>query len=144
MSTDEPQQGPAELQAWVRAQLDAGVQELMASGVFDSPMVEAKPAWVFPFEVLLGKVRVHGAGFMWLICGGVPTDCLDSSAAETPREALRHFAMKWHLGAARLGDPAVQQSLDADAAYLGQRGQKLAQLAEALYALVDDEKLWGR
>ena len=131
-----------ELTAWVRRELDAGVEELIKSGAFGGMLVEAKPAWAFPYRVLLGKVREQGGPFSWLICGEVPTDSLASSAASTPREALRHFAMKWHLGAARLQDPSVQQTLDLAPELLSQGGERLAGWAEDLYALVADDSLW--
>jgi len=119
----------AEIQAWLRLQLDAAVQELMNNGVVENLLVEAKPAWVFPLQILIGKIRAQGDSrqFRWFICGEVPTDHLDSTGASTPREAARYFAMKWQLDAARR-----QEGFD----------KQLADKAEALYALVDDTRLW--
>lgn len=119
----------AEMRAWVQLQLDAAVQELMNNGVVESLLVEAKPAWIFPLQILIGEIREQGDSrqFKWFICGEVPTDHLNSADASTPREAARHFAMKWQLDAAR-----DQEGFD----------KQLADKAEALYALVDDARLW--
>ena len=64
--------------------------------------------------------------FVWTISGEVPTDYLNSEAADTPRAAARHFAMQWQLDAAR--DP--------------QSGSALAEKAEYLFKVVGDESLW--
>ena len=117
------------MQAWLQLQLDAAVQELMNNGIVESLLVEAKPAWVFPLQILIGKIREQGDSTQskWFICGEVPTDHLNYAHASTPREAARHFAMKWQLDATR-----HQEGFD----------NELADKAEALYALVDDARLW--
>lgn len=116
------------LQAWIRRQLDAAVHELMERGLVASPVVEAKPAWVLPHTLLIGKIRDQSwAGeFYWFICGEAPLTHALSSVATTPREAARHFALQWQLTAARRGDA----------------GNPLAQRAEALYQLVDEDVFW--
>ena len=125
---DKP--GREELKAWVKQHLDTAVRELTGKDIFESLLVEAKPAWVFPFRVLIGKVREQGQPreFQWFICGDVPTDHVNSGVASTPRDVARHFALKWQLDAARQQeDPG---------------GGELAEQAEALYELVDQSGLW--
>lgn len=127
MRENRDKQDQEELQAWVKQTLKAAVGELIDKGAFESLLVEAKPAWVFPFRVLIGRIREKGQSklFDWFICGEVPTDLVDSRTASSPHEAARYFAMKWQLEAAR------QQVLSEQ-----------ADQAEALYALVEDEALW--
>jgi hypothetical protein len=117
-----------ELDAWIKQQIDAAVQELIARGVVDSAVVEAKPAWVLPFALLIGKVREHGraSGFDWFICGDAPITITGFAVADRPREAARHFALQWQLEAARQGEA----------------GKDLAKKAEALYELVEEDGLW--
>jgi hypothetical protein len=117
------------LQAWVKEQLDAAVQVLMKQGLVESIVVEAKPAWVLPYTLLIGKIRDQArlGGFSWFICGDAPLTHADSSVAATPREAARHFALQWHLQAARQGDD----------------GNALAEKADALYQLVEEATLWN-
>ncbi|MGH6947794.1 MAG: DUF4826 family protein [Kiloniellales bacterium] len=119
--------------AWVRRKIAEAVEEFQKRSIADSAVLEAKPAWAFPFNVVIGKVRGQrdDSHFFWTICGDVPCDFLASSVAATPREAARHFALKWQLEAAR------------------QRGSEQAALAddreraaEALYDLVRDDVLW--
>ena len=116
------------LQAWVKQQLDEAVQELIGQGIFQRLLIEAKPAWVFPFQILIGEIRKREQGeeLSWLICGDLPTSHLRSTHASSPREVARHFALKWQLDAARLGD----------------EGRDLAEKAMALYELVNIESLW--
>jgi hypothetical protein len=120
----------AELRPWVREQLDAAVQTLNTLQVFDDPFVESKPAWVLPMQILLGKARAQSDpfAFKWFICGELPFDHIESAAAATPREALRHFAMKWQMDAGQI---------DANAA------ANLIDKAELLYDLSEDDRFWS-
>jgi hypothetical protein len=116
------------LNAWIKQHMDSAVRELMDLGLAEGVIVEAKPAWVFPFTLLIGRLREHGqlGGFDWFICGDAPTSHVSSTVAATPREAARHFALQWQIDAARQGDA----------------GEDLARKAEALYELVEQDSLW--
>ncbi|MCH7501891.1 MAG: DUF4826 family protein [Proteobacteria bacterium] len=118
------------LQPWIRSQLDSAVQTLIKLQVFEGALIEVKPAWTLPFQLLIGKAREQSdaRNFRWFICGDIPLDHLGSAAASTPREAAKHFAMKWQLDAARLQDDS---------------SETLIENAEALYALADDDNLWA-
>ena len=137
--------GRAELDSWIKKHLDAAVRKFMKRGKIDSLLVEAKPAWVLPFQILIGKIRAKGSSkeFDWFICGEVPTDYMESSVASTPRDAAKHCAMKWQLAAAR-----HQQKIGQNPVAITQESQKeepVAQLinqAEALYAVVEDDRAW--
>ncbi len=134
-----------ELDAWTKKQMHAAVEKLTKAGVFDSPAVEAKPAWALPFQILIGKIRDQGGaqGFFWFICGEVPTDFLPSSVAATPRKAARHFSLKWQMAASQ-----YEANLDAgpsdavDGVPSGQSASHLAEQAEALYDLTEEDRLW--
>ena len=128
-----------DLKVWIKQHLDAAVQELMDRGIFDSVIVEAKPAWSFPFGILIFKIRQqgHAGGFDWAICGSCPTDYVHSSLAATPREAARHFALKWQLEASRQTEEAIQA---ATATITSTRD--LTKMAESLYELVMQDDLW--
>lgn len=142
-NADLPEQ--AELDTWIKKHLDASVKKYMKQGNIESVMVEAKPAWVLPFQILIGKIRTPGSSneFFWFICGEVPTDYLESSVAFAPRDAAKHFAMKWQLAAAR-----HQQKVEQNPATIAQSSQQedpaaeLVTQAEALYGLVEDDRLW--
>ena len=144
---DEPQDntGRAKLDDWVKKQLDAAVQKLMKQGLFDNLIIEAKPAWVMPYQILIGKIRAQGqpTAFDWFICGEVPTDHLESVVASSPREAARHFAMKWQLQAARYQQTTASQPADTELqSSEPKQVEQLTEKAEALYELVEHEQLW--
>ena len=146
MDVNQENRGQEELKVWIKTQLDVAVQKIIKHGNIDSLIVEAKPAWVLPFQILIGKIRAQGDGneFQWFICGEAPTDYLESALAATPREAARHFAMKWQLGAARYQEQAGQdEAADKEADTNWQEPvEQLVEKAEALHALVDDTRLW--
>lgn len=121
----------AELDAWLRPLIEDASGKLGEMGLFDDPLMDIKPAWALPQQVLIGKVRAHGnpARFRWFICGEMPLDHIGDEVATSPREAARHFSLKWQLDATRLG---------------GDAADTLAQQAEALYALVEDDTLWSK
>ena len=142
ISKDGSGHGKEKLKAWVAQQLKAAVSELTKKQLFDTFLVEAKPAWVLPFQILIGKVRERGQSkdFDWFICGEVPTDLISSNVAGSPREAARYFALKWQLDASREQDLSDQKSPGAMTQAGGHEG--LANQAEALYALVEDPRVW--
>jgi hypothetical protein len=115
---------------WSRETFDAGVREIIELGVLGGAVVEARPSWALPDSIVIGQIRETNVptGFTWLICGDLPTDHVGSAVATTPRDAARHFSLKWQLDAARNIEPALAETLIAK--------------AEALYELVEDESLW--
>jgi hypothetical protein len=129
----------------LRGGTNKAVEEINQRGIIDSMLVEARPIWSLPYQIVIGQVRSEKekATFKWIICGVVPVDCVDSSVASTPREAARYFAMKWQLDAARYRDPSVQRTLgpEQDQSW-DQLGETLAHMAEALYELVDADSHW--
>lgn len=134
----EEQPSQEELNAWIKKQLDAVVRKSMKQGRMEGLLIEAKPAWVLPFQILVGMIRQQDRtdGFDWCICGEVPTDFLQHGVADSPREALRHFSMKWQLAAARHEEVNLKNPVQDDPA-----GQ-LAAHAEDIYDLVEDDRLW--
>ena len=122
--------------AWAEARIEEAVREFIRRGISDSPALEAKPAWALPFNVVIGKIREQGdeSTFFWAIGGEMPCDFIASSVAATPREAARHFALKWQLDAARQRESAGQEALAED-------GRERA--AESLYELVTDDRVWS-
>ena len=120
--------GHEELSTWIKKNFDNAVEELTRRGVAEGLLVEAKPAWLLPFQILIGKMRERErpGRFLWFICGDTPTDCIPGSHAATPREAARHFALKWQLDAS--GEGVVDTELSVKAG--------------ALYELVEADSFW--
>lgn len=138
-----PIAGSEELDTWIRQQVELAVAEFLRLGTVDSPLVEAKPAWVFPLKVLIGKLREQRGGqqYIWFICGDVPFDYISSSVAESPRQAARHFVLKWQLNAERArsamtGKGVATQGVD-------QPPDRLESAAELLFELVSENALWN-
>jgi hypothetical protein len=131
-----------ELDAWVKKSLNTAVYKYIDKGIVDSAVVEAKPAWVLPFQILIGKIRAKDQpeNFTWVICGELPTDYVASSVATTPKEVARHFSLKWQLTASKVQKKNTEQApspiTQDDVA------NNLIGHAEALYELVENEPLW--
>lgn len=131
------------LNAWIKTQLNVAVAELTDQGRIESMLIEAKPAWVLPFQILIGKIRAQGesSNFEWFICGDLPTDFLESTVASTPRDVARHFSMKWQLQAARHQAMENQGPRGPDSGR-DEIDSQLPEKAEALYGLVNEPGLW--
>jgi len=136
-----------ELKKWVKNQLQSAVKELTEQGLFNTAMVEAKPAWVLPFGLLIGMIREQGESnsFDWFIKGDFPADRVHSSKASTAREAARHFALQWQLEARRIedhnGKPPGER---APSSVAGKTSSQLVEMAQSLYELVDQDSLWAQ
>jgi len=116
--------------AWMQKLIDDAVKGAADAGVTEDALVEARPAWALPNRLLVGQVRsqMNPRAFHWFIAGEVPLDFLPSDNAPLPRDALRHFAMKWQLEAERTDDET--------------RKAELIDLAESVYELAADERFW--
>jgi len=112
--------------AWGKDQLSDSIDDLSDAKIIDGPAVEARIVWMVPMEMFIAELResVSHPPAIWVIGGNVATDHVDVRLAESPRDAARHFALKWQMTAARDGDDAR------------------AIQAERLYALVEVDEAW--
>ena len=146
MSSQEGAPSREEAMAWAKDRLGQAVNEIMKSGLFDGMTVEARLEWMLPNKIVIGRVRDSGPGQReyWLIAGELPTDCIDAELCATPREAAKHFALKWQVGAEQIRDPELRkaqglnQEIDWEAA-----SNDLASVAESLYQVVEADNVWG-
>ena len=128
-----------------KEQLDAAVNELINSNVFEKARIEARIVWLIKGKVMLAQVREASGSkaFRWLITGNiVPTDHIDSSVAELPRDAVRHFCLKWQLGAENVRNLPQKARKSMRHLDLDDMGQQLINQAETLHDLVSDDSFW--
>ena len=128
--TDDQKAVPTEENlAWGKERLTAAVDELSDKGIVTTPFVEARIAWMLPGQFFIAELRESSTlpPALWLIGGDdVPVDHVDVMLADTPRDAARHFGLKWQLQLSREGDNAV-----------------LEQKAEMLLGLVQADDAWA-
>ncbi len=131
MSESEQNKIPPSVSAWTRETFDKAVRQLIAGGLIDVEVIEARPFWTLEDQIVIGQVREANASvvFHWVICGAVPTDHIGSELAATPRDVARHLSLKWQLDADRPGiDPS--------------EAERLRQSAELLYGLTERDDIW--
>lgn len=140
IQTDE---GKRELLAWVTGQLQAQARHVVQKKLVTGSKARAYAAWALPGKLCLGRiVSVNDkAQAYWVISGDAPTDELQLKLAATPRDAARHFALKWQMMAARLGD-ARKPAQSAKPETWTEVSDKLAWTAEALYRLTTEDEHW--
>ncbi len=111
-----PEDNPAfsdENLAWTKARLTEAIDELSNKGIIETPFVEARLAWTLPQQFFIAELRENSTSpsALWLIGGAeIPCDHVDTALASTPRDAARHFGMKWQLAIAREGENPVLEA----------------------------------
>jgi len=134
------------LKDWFKPLLDKVVQEMLKRNAVTGTAVEASPAWAFPNKILIAKVWGMGqkTRFIWTISGeGVITDYIAGSMATTPKDAAKHFALKWQMDADRLLAVGETKGPTQDAQLqMVNYANKLIKDAESLYDLTDKEEIW--
>ncbi len=136
-----------DFKTWYRTLLNAVVQEMVRVEAISGENIEAKPFWAIPLRILIGQIRVQGAQeFIWVISGpDVSTDHIDGNLAASPRDAARHFAMKWQMDAERLNTLVKQKAevvnpeVDREAF-----ANTLIGYAESLYDIVNNDDFWDQ
>jgi hypothetical protein len=134
------------LKKWFKPILDDVVKEMIARKAIVGAAVEANPVWAIPHQILIAKVWGMGQKnrFIWTISGeGVITDHIAGSMAATPKDAARHFALKWQMDADRLRQLGSSKSPVANTnTHMGNYADKLIKDAEFLYDLTEREEAW--
>lgn len=145
---------PAELEAftkWVQGQINAMGRHAHTSGLVATEAT-GQMIWAVPHEVFIGKVwpAQNRRTTYWVVAGeGLPTDHIAAELAATPRDAARHFALKWQLESVHLSslsEPERSARTDADASRRvdwTQIGTTLKRQAELLYGYVERDDLWA-
>lgn len=134
------------LKSWYKPLLDAVVLEMQARKVLSGTAVEASPVWMVPHKILIAKIWGLGQKnrFVWAISGeAVITDHIPGKMAATPKDAARHFSLKWQMDADRLIALGKTKGPVADSQqHMGSYVNKLIQDAEALYDLTERDEIW--
>lgn len=134
------------LKSWYTKSLDAVAREMIRLGAVTGTAIEARPVWISPYKVLIAKVWdvSQKSKFIWTISGdGVVTDHIAGPVATTPKEAARHFSLKWQMDADRLLQLA-KNKLPVENAEINMEAytNKLIQCAEYLYDFTSRDDVW--
>ena len=134
---------------WAQQQMQAMGKHLATHGLISRDEIRVEARWNYPFRVLIAQAwgSKDEARKFWVIAGDVPVDHIEGAAASDARGALKHFAMRWQVKGARV------KSADRDlAAPQAERsklrinwtevGDTLADQAEFIYALAEDDRNW--
>ena len=144
MTDSKAEKDRAALDSWFKPLIDATVKEMLARQAVTDTAVEASPVWMLPYKILISKVWgiSQKTRFIWTISGeAVVTDHIPGSMAATPRDAARHFSLKWQMDADRL--IAVGKSKKpAEGQHMGNYANKLIRDAESLYDLTEQADIW--
>ncbi|CAN5214386.1 hypothetical protein BH24PSE2_BH24PSE2_02570 [soil metagenome] len=142
---------PADFEAfttWAQGEINAMGQHAHTSGLVATE-ARGQMMWAVPQKAFIGKVwpEQDRRASYWVISGeGLPTDHIAADLATTPRDAARHFALKWQLESTHLSSLSGQAraSRDDDAADVDwtEIGKTLERQAELLYDYVQRDDLW--
>lgn len=134
------------LKAWYTKLLYAVVRDMIKIGAVSGAAAEARPVWISPYKVLIAKVweASQKSNFIWTISGeAVITDHIAGNVATTPRDAARHFSLKWQMDADRLLELAKNKGAgESTEANMEAYTTKLIQYAEYLYDMASRDEVW--
>ena len=127
---------------WAQQKLRVLVKEVVERQLLSFPAIEAAAEWSLHGSVLVGRLRnaTNQADWFWLIGGeNLSTDIAPSSVANSPRELIRYFALRWQIGAAQLQD---QSDILVNSFSTHAKASELQKMAEGLYRLSETEGIW--
>jgi aconitase A len=125
-----------EQESWVREQYQSANQHLAERGLLSDRIITKESRYLVP-NLAIWKFKLQNGKYVWVINGRVTTDHVSADVAKDAREAMRHFSLNWQLKAENIlnGDRAPDET-----------EKKLADVmirnAEAVYAVIQDERLW--
>lgn len=132
--------------AWCTSLLDQVVKEMIRVKAVTGAAVQAAPVWMLPHEMLMAKVWAvtKESDFVWtLSVDKLIADYVAGSLAATPRDAARHFALKWQMDADRLVNFGQSEaSGKKDGERMKEFSTKLIEKAELLYDLTNRDEPW--
>ena len=132
---------------WLKEQIQGMNHHVYTSGLI-STEASGRCVWAVPHLVFLGQIwpMQDRSKKYWVISGlDLPTDHIDDSMASTPRDAARHFSMKWQLQSSKVAELGEQGNSDdgsTAATDWQQIASSLQSNAEALYTLIERDELW--
>ncbi len=144
MTEQNPDMDKEALKSWYTKLLYAVVREMVKTGAVPGPAAEARPVWISPNKVLIAKVweASQKSNFIWTISGeAVITDHIAGNLAATPREAARHFSLKWQMDADRLLEVAKSKGANTEAS-MEAYTTRLIGYAEYLYDMASRDDAW--
>nr|WP_068546320.1 DUF4826 family protein [Thalassotalea crassostreae] len=119
-------------QQWVREQYLNATKYLAEKGVVTQSVEVQTSRYLAPIFAVW-KLKTIDNDAIWVISGDLPCDHIQAEAADTVRDSLRHFSMKWQLQAQNIAGTTTEQA---------QFAKFLVGRAEGLYQLFENENLW--
>jgi hypothetical protein len=122
---------------WSRKQY-AEVQRYCSKNQFQIKQIVQPESRLLPPLLAVWKVELNDVDVkaIWVIGGEVPTDHVALTAAQTAREAMKHFSMSWQLKATQI--EAESEGNKSKMQYV----HTLIRSAEGVYELASKDELW--
>ncbi|MBW3567501.1 MAG: DUF4826 family protein [Proteobacteria bacterium] len=149
MTTQTPEQ--AAIEEWVQKNSKMLADYLFSMSVLTRDM-KLSCRWIVPHKVMVaeGWAEKNPNDRYWLVAGSnaVLMDYAKAEVAKSPREALRHFALKWQLQAERIRTTGDRREFDAQTRNalagvdMSTIADSIAEKAEYLYSLTENDVNW--
>lgn len=128
---------------WARAALLRICERLIEDDVVGRD-AHAEVAWTIPERYLIARISsdARPREVFWATGGDLPVDYVSAGVAASPREAARHFCLRWQLEGARIADLSKNAGPGATSEWQ-QVGGSLAEKAELLNDCLRRDEFWG-
>jgi hypothetical protein len=144
MSDEKPNLNSQEgVEKWAKEVCQDLAQRLVKRDILRGKVrVEAR--WAAPGRILLGVAwdDDHPRDRYWVIGGEAMTpDVVPLKVADTPRDAARHFSLRWQMTGARVGKAGTDGKHAGLVDWAGLE-DRFAEQAELLYEFTSKDEVW--
>lgn len=134
------------VKSWYTKLLDQVVKEMIRLKAVTGVAVQAAPVWAVPHDLLMAKVWAVGkeSDFVWtLSVDKFIADYIAGTLAASPKDAARHFSLKWQMDSDRiLGVAGSKSTSKKDKKRMQEYSARLIGYAEMLYDLSGRDEVW--
>jgi len=131
-------------QAWIR-QEHGKVLEYASRNILDLSRIRQNDSAILPpfIAIWLVESKSHSKGF-WIITGDLPSDHIVGDSAQSARDAIKHFALKWHLKAENINIELEKEASETES-YNSKKefAEILIAKADGLYQCAARDDLWN-
>ena len=122
------------------------VQQYASQNSLDLIRIVQKDSAVLPPLVAIWFIesKRHLNGF-WVITGDLPSDHIVGDNAQSARDAIKYFALRWHLKAENILIELEQESSEVESNKTKKQfAEILISKADGLYQFADRDDLWKK
>ncbi len=135
MADDQKILTEEEITAWSRESYRKATSYLAEKGFITETVAVEQSSYLAPL-IAVWKMKSTDGKWLWVISGDLPTDSISVDSAESARDAVRAFSLKWQLDCENLFNKSSEDPASVEFA------QMLQSKANGLYQIFEQDEFW--